>query len=123
MITYRNCTELNVVYPGGVTKHHPAYSENLDRDHDGVACEQDGFMPESWVTSPTASSSVSPSPSASPSVSARPSASASSHASTTTGPQLPLTGPGEGFLVGGGLLAVGVLVALAVRRRRVRFQA
>lgn len=123
MTSYRNCTELNAVYPGGVTKHHPAYRESLDRDHDGVACEQDGFLPESQSTTPTASPSASESPSASPSASVRPSTSVSSHTSTTTGPQLPLTGPGEGFLVGGGLLAVGVLVALVVRRRRVRFQA
>ena len=54
---YKNCTELNKVYPGGValqgavnvggkTKNIPKYDKNLynankksDRDRDGIACE------------------------------------------------------------------------------------
>lgn len=56
--TYRNCTELNKVYKGGVarvgaknvggkTKYTPFYSNELykansgsDRDKDGIACEK-----------------------------------------------------------------------------------
>ena len=55
---FKNCTELNQVYPGGValpgainkggkTKLIPKFSENLyklnmksDRDKDGIACEK-----------------------------------------------------------------------------------
>ena len=56
--TYKNCTELNKVYPGGValpgavnaggeTKKEPKYDKALytankksDRDGDGIACEK-----------------------------------------------------------------------------------
>ncbi len=56
--TFRNCTELNKVYKGGValpgavnqggaTKHEPKFSKALymankksDRDNDGIACEK-----------------------------------------------------------------------------------
>ncbi len=56
--TFKNCTELNKVYPGGVaipgainaggiTKLTPNYDKNLylanqksDRDKDGIACEK-----------------------------------------------------------------------------------
>lgn len=36
---FANCTELRKVYPTGVKKGHPAYSERMDGDKDGVACE------------------------------------------------------------------------------------
>ncbi|WOV83378.1 thermonuclease family protein [Sporosarcina jeotgali] len=36
---FANCTELRKVYPTGVKKGHPAYSERLDGDKDGMACE------------------------------------------------------------------------------------
>jgi hypothetical protein len=56
--TFKNCTELNRVYKGGValpgavnqggaTKYEPKYSKSLylankksDRDNDGIACEK-----------------------------------------------------------------------------------
>lgn len=58
VVTYKNCTELNKVYKGGValpgakniggkTRYTPYYSKALydanksrDRDKDGIACEQ-----------------------------------------------------------------------------------
>lgn len=36
---FANCTELRKVYPNGVKKGHAAYSEQMDGDKDGVACE------------------------------------------------------------------------------------
>ena len=58
-VAYKNCTELNKIYPGGVakdakvknqggkTKHTPVVSAELyklnkksDRDDDGIACER-----------------------------------------------------------------------------------
>lgn len=36
---FKNCTELRKVYPGGVTRGHPAYAKKHDRDGDGYACE------------------------------------------------------------------------------------
>lgn len=37
--TFKNCTELKKVYPGGVKKGHPAYQSKMDGDGDGHACE------------------------------------------------------------------------------------
>ncbi|QTD42634.1 excalibur calcium-binding domain-containing protein [Sporosarcina sp. Te-1] len=36
---FANCTELRKKYPNGVKKGHPAYSEKMDGDRDGYACE------------------------------------------------------------------------------------
>lgn len=36
---FANCTELRKKYPNGVKKGHPAYSEKMDGDRDGFACE------------------------------------------------------------------------------------
>lgn len=36
---FANCTELRAVHPKGVKKGHHAYSERLDGDRDGMACE------------------------------------------------------------------------------------
>ncbi|MER2107410.1 MAG: excalibur calcium-binding domain-containing protein [Solibacillus sp.] len=37
---YKNCKELNAVYPNGVSQGHPAYDTARDRDNDGWACER-----------------------------------------------------------------------------------
>ncbi|KXH86890.1 thermonuclease family protein [Sporosarcina sp. HYO08] len=37
---FQNCTELRKKYPNGVEKGHPAYSEKMDGDKDGFACER-----------------------------------------------------------------------------------
>nr|WP_255726761.1 thermonuclease family protein [Sporosarcina sp. ACRSM] len=37
---FKNCTELRKKYPNGVKKGHPAYSEKMDGDKDGFACER-----------------------------------------------------------------------------------
>jgi len=37
---FENCTELRKSYPNGVKKGHPAYSEKMDGDKDGFACER-----------------------------------------------------------------------------------
>ncbi|MER2190665.1 MAG: excalibur calcium-binding domain-containing protein [Solibacillus sp.] len=37
---YKNCKELNAVYPNGVSQGHPAYDTARDRDNDGWACEK-----------------------------------------------------------------------------------
>ncbi|WP_443098251.1 thermonuclease family protein [Weizmannia acidilactici] len=38
--TFANCTELREKYPNGVSSSSPAYSDKLDRDKDGYACER-----------------------------------------------------------------------------------
>jgi hypothetical protein len=58
VVTYKNCSALNLIYPGGValpgavnkggtTRHAPKFSKSLyranqksDRDRDGIACEK-----------------------------------------------------------------------------------
>lgn len=36
---FKNCTELRKKYPNGVKKGHPAYTERMDGNKDGHACE------------------------------------------------------------------------------------
>ena len=36
---YANCTELRKDFPNGVKRGHPAYSERMDGDNDGIACQ------------------------------------------------------------------------------------
>ncbi|KAA1039198.1 hypothetical protein ERX35_008035 [Macrococcus equipercicus] len=36
---FANCTDLRGTYPGGVPQGHPAYTDKMDRDNDGYACE------------------------------------------------------------------------------------
>jgi len=51
--SYKNCTELRVVYPGGVMSGHPAYESQHDADNDGWACEpvEDSYT-EKPITTP-----------------------------------------------------------------------
>ena len=37
---FNNCTELNAVYPDGVSSAHAAYQSKMDRDKDNWACEK-----------------------------------------------------------------------------------
>lgn len=37
---FKNCTELRKKYPNGVKKGHPAYSEKMDGNKNGFACER-----------------------------------------------------------------------------------
>jgi micrococcal nuclease len=37
---FKNCTELRMKYPNGVSKSSPAYQAKMDRDKDGWACER-----------------------------------------------------------------------------------
>ena len=38
--TFKNCTEMRVYYPNGVSSEHPAYDKKHDRDGDLWACEK-----------------------------------------------------------------------------------
>lgn len=79
----------------------------LDQDGNGVGCQSCGRKPTPSAT-----------PSATPST--------ETPAAGGQGPTLPLTGPGTGALVLGGMGVVGVLAGVtvyAVGRRRQRFQA
>lgn len=64
--SYKNCTELQKVYPNGVKKGHSAYDTKHDRDNDGWACEPDvdntPSQPTTPTTTPTNTSPTPPSP-------------------------------------------------------------
>lgn len=111
-MAFRNCTELNRVHEYGVKKGHPAYEKRLDRDDDGVACEQQG-------NEGLATSAPKPSPSPAPS----PAVSSSAKTEAAVGKQLPQTGPGEVTAVGIGVVLFGVVAVLAFRKRKVYFRA
>lgn len=98
-MTFANCTEAYAAGVANIKVGNPAYALKLDRDHDGVGCEQPpaGFH-------------------------ARHSAGTKVESGASVGTQLPQTGPaGEIGVLGGLMLLVGVVSVALVRRRRVRF--
>ena len=48
--SFKNCSELRAVYPGGVMSGHPAYESQHDADNDGWACEP---VEDSYTEKPT----------------------------------------------------------------------
>ncbi len=113
-MTYANCTQAYAAGRSNIPASDPAYSRKLDRDGDGVACDNPpaGFVPKPVATStkPSAHTSVKPSPSTTTST-------------TAPAPALPTTGPGEAFAIGSGVLLAGALAVAVVKRRRTRFVA
>lgn len=97
---YSNCTELNQVHEFGVQAGHPDYRPSLDRDNDGVACEQQGKESQSAEA---------------------PAVRVQTEAGNST--SLPQTGPGEVTAIGALVIVFGAVVALAFRRRKVHFRA
>jgi LPXTG-motif cell wall-anchored protein len=98
-MTFDNCTEAYAAGRANIPQGDPAYSKKLDRDNDGIACDNPpaGFKPAQQTQTGT----------------------------QVGGPtELPKTGPGaELGVAGGALLLVGIAAALLVRRRRTRFAA
>ncbi len=96
-MSFDNCTQAYQAGRSNIPRGDPDYAPKLDRDNDGVACDNPppGFKPATQTGTET---------------------------STGTGNELPLTGPAAELGIGGGaLLVIGLIVVLAVRRRRTWF--
>jgi hypothetical protein len=98
MVYYANCSEAYGAGQSNMKKGvHPGYRTGLDRDNDGVACDN---PPEDFIPKPLPSTTTT--------------------TTATADPTLPVTGSGDGgALVGTGtaLLLVGCAAVVAVRRK------
>ncbi len=106
---FKNCTEAYEAGYSNIPKGSPHYAAKLDRDKDGVACDNPpaGFKPRTEATAPPKKTT------------------ASVETGKGTGSQLPKTGAGEVIGVGALLVLLGVVLVLVMRRRnrKVRFTA
>ncbi len=106
-MTFANCTEAYQAHRANIPKTDPDYAKKLDRDNDGVGCELKDAP--SWFTAAPAKET---------------STGTKVETGTGKGDALPKTGPaGELGAAGGLLLAIGLVAALVMRRRKVRFTA
>lgn len=155
LTTYDNCTDAYRDGRSNIPVGDPSYQAKLDRDGDKVACDQPPawFTPRTQPT-PSRSTSpcdvklkeapaafvvipqtnphpiptCSPTPTPTATVTATPTKTVTTSASAVVPvkqPELPLTGTGTQYAVGGGLLlVVGALaVAAVVRRKKPKFVA
>lgn len=100
-MTFDNCTAAYAAGRANIPKGDPAYAAKLDRDNDGVACEN---PPANFQPAPEAQTGT--------------------QTGTGTSGKLPVTGPAAEVGAGGViLLTVGIIATLLVRRRRMRFTA
>ncbi len=104
-MSFDNCTEAYNAGVANIPKTSPLYGPHLDRDGDGIGCDNPpaGFTPRPTPGKPT--------PTTAASVGAKP----------QDGAALPQTGPGDAGLIGAALLAAGAAAVLLIRRRRTRF--
>ncbi len=101
-MSFANCDQAYAAGQSNIPKSSPNYSAKLDRDRDGIACDNPppGFKPAGNTSTGTA---VTPPGGAD---------------------QLPKTGPAmEVGIVGALLVAAGALAVVRSRRRRVHFTA
>lgn len=101
-VSFDNCAEAYDAGRSHIPSSDPDYAPKLDRDKDGIACDD-----------PPPDFQAAPKPGAT-----------STQATVGTQDELPKTGPAaELGIVGGGVLLLGLAAALIARRRRSRFVA
>ncbi len=106
-MSFDNCTQAYAAGRSNIPKGDPAYAKKLDRDNDGIACDN---PPAGFKTKPAQATETS--------------TGTKVETGAGNGDALPKTGPAAELGVAGGLLTVaGLTAALIVRRRKVRFQA
>jgi LPXTG-motif cell wall-anchored protein len=104
-VNFDNCTQAYAAGRSHIPQGDPAYRPGLDRDKDGFACDN---PPDGFVAAPRETQTFT----------------ATGTATAPPGDQLPKTGPAtELGITGGTLLALGTLLAVLRRRRRLRFTA
>ncbi len=106
-MSFANCSQAAAVGVFNIKKGDPNYSEKLDRDKDGVACEKAGASNTSGGK---------------PEQQKETSTGTKTETGGGTGTMLPKTGPAEVGIGGAVFLTAGLLMALAVRRRKVHFR-
>lgn len=99
-MSFANCDAAYAAGRADIPRGDAMYAAKLDRDDDGIACET-ANAPAGFKPAPAAVE----------------------QASVQDIGRLPQTGPGEVTAIGGGLLLLGAVIAVGVRRRRVRFSA
>lgn len=102
---FANCAEAYEAGYANIPASHPYYSKALDRDGDGVACDN---PPADFTPAPSASPTPKPTPSATSDVTAIPSTDGEL-AETGTSTHTPLLfGAGAALGVSGGLIVLGL---------------
>jgi LPXTG-motif cell wall-anchored protein len=104
-MSFDNCTEAYQAGRKNIPQGDPDYAKKLDRDNDGVACDNPpaGFKPAPATQTGTGTQV---------------------ETGAGKGNQLPKTGPAaELGGAGAALLVVGLVAAVIARRRRARFSA
>lgn len=103
-MTFANCSAAYEQGYANIPRSSPLYARKLDRDNDGIACEQppEGFTPHKAPQTSTGTKVQS---------------------NIDNGATLPKTGAGEVGVVGVLVLIVGVVSVAISRRKRVRFTA
>jgi LPXTG-motif cell wall-anchored protein len=101
-MSYPNCDAAYAAGYSNIPKSSPNYSAKLDRDKDGIACDNPpaGFVARKETETSTGTKVEN---------------------GAGTGDRLPQTGPGEVTAIGAIVLAMGAVVVMAFRRRRTRF--
>ncbi len=110
-MSFDNCSQAYAAGRANIPKTDPAYAKKLDRDNDGVACDQPpaGFKPAGEQSSGDKSGSQ---------------AGTSTSTKTQREDQLPQTGPAMDLGIAGAvILTAGLIATMIARRRRMKFTA
>lgn len=106
-MTFANCNDAYNALRYNIPRYDADYISTLDRDHDGIACERNDATPAQKAKFTQAETSNG----------------TKMETGAGVGNVLPKTGPGFDLGIGAGvLLAAGVLIVVAFRRREKHFR-